>query len=77
MIRLADKWLKELAAEPETGMGYQVVSVVLADGRRFNQAVVVEGRITEIRGLAGIPFEESQIENVVVTHDKWDFGADR
>jgi hypothetical protein len=77
MIRLPEKWIQELATEPETGMGYQVVSVVLIDGRRFNQAVIVEGQITEIRGLAQIPFEESQIADVVVTHDKWDFGAGR
>jgi hypothetical protein len=77
MIRLPEKWVRKLATEPETGMGYQVVSVVLTDDRRFNQAVIVEGQITEIRGLAQIPFEESQIADVVVTHDKWDFGAER
>jgi hypothetical protein len=77
MIRLSDKWLKKLASEPETGMGYQVASVVLTDGRRFDQVVIVEGRITEIRGLTQVPFEESQIADLVVTHEKWDFGADR
>jgi hypothetical protein len=29
MITLSPKWAKELASKPETGMGYQVVSVVL------------------------------------------------
>jgi len=77
MIKLPDSWAMKLANEPETGMGYQVVSVILTDGRRFNQVVIVEGQITEIHGLARIPFEGCQIADVVLTHDKWDFGADR
>ena len=77
MIKLPDRLARELASEPETGMGYQVVSVVLTDGRRFDQGVVVEGQITEIRGLARVPFETDEISEVVLTHDKWDFGADR
>lgn len=72
-----NKWASELASKPETGMGYQVVSVVLRDGKRFDQVVIVEGRITEIRGLIDIPFTEDQIAQLILTHDKWEFNAER
>lgn len=75
MISLPERWSGELASQPETGMGYQIVSVILHDGRRFDQAVVVDGAIAEIRGLADIPFAREEIAQIVVTHDKWNFGA--
>ncbi len=77
MIELSPKWAIELASKPETGMGYQVVSIVLKDGRKIDQVAVVEGRITEIRGRQDIPFTEDQIAQIVVTHDKWNFNAER
>jgi len=77
MITLSTKWASELASKPETGMGYQVVSVILQDGKRFDQVVIVEGRITEIRGLRDIPFTEEQIAQLILTHDKWNFNAER
>ena len=77
MIELSAKWAMELASQPETGMGYQVVSVILKDGRKFNQVVVVEGRITEIRSLKDIPFTEDEIAQIILTHDKWNFNAER
>ena len=77
MIVLPQKWLVDLADRPETGMGYHIVSILLKDGRQFNQVVVVEGRITQIRGLTGIPFSEEEIADVILTHYKWDFNAER
>jgi hypothetical protein len=77
MITLSQKWLKELASKPETGMGYQVVSIVLKDGKRFDQVAVVEGRITEIRGRKDVPFAEDDISEIILTHDKWNFNAER
>ncbi len=73
MIKLTKKWVKELISKPETGMGYQIVSVILKDGKRFDQIVVVEGQITQIRGIKDIPFTEDQIDQIILTHDKWDF----
>ena len=75
MLTLSTKWASELAAKPETGMGYQIASVVLKDGKRFDQVVIVEGNITQIKGVEGIPFSEAQIEQIILTHDKWDFNA--
>lgn len=77
MLKLSPKWARELMLTPETGMGYQVVTVALKDGRRFDQVVVVEGCITQIRGRADIPFAEDDILQIVVTHDKWDFGREK
>jgi hypothetical protein len=69
-MRLSAKWAKELVSQPETGMGFQVVSVWLKDGRRFDHVLIVEGCITRIKGLERIPFTEDQIGKIVVTHDK-------
>lgn len=77
MIDLPQKWLVDLVEKPETGMGYQIVTVSLRDGRQFKQVVVVDGRITQIRGLIGIPFAQEEIADVLLTHDKWDFNAKR
>jgi len=77
MIELSQKWLAELVDKPETGMGYQIISVVLTNGRRFDQVAVVEGRLTQIRGLVDIPFTEGEIAKIILTHDKWDFNAER
>jgi len=70
MLPLSGKWASKLAAEPETGMGYQIASILLKDGKRFDQVVIVGGNITQIRGVEGIPFSEDQIEQIIVTHDK-------
>jgi len=70
MLPLSGKWASKLAAEPETGVGYQIASFLLKDGKRFDQVVIVGGNITQIRGVEGIPFSEDQIEQIIVTHDK-------
>ena len=70
VIALSDKWAKVLVPQPETGMGYQIVSVYLKDGRRFDHVVIVGGTISSIKGDSIIPFQESDIDKIVVTHDK-------
>jgi len=72
-IALSTKWIKEIISQPETGMGYYIVSVILNDGRKFDQVIVDEGYITRVRGFKEIPFEEKDIREIIVTHDKWDF----
>lgn len=71
VLRLSEKWGVFFRDQPETGMGYVVVSVFLSDGRRFDQAVVSDGFLTRIRGLDVIPFCEEAIDHFVVTHAKW------
>lgn len=76
MLQLSDKWGPVLVAQPETGMGYQVASITLKDGSRYDQALIEAGYITRIRGRNDIPFNEDQIAEIVVTHDKWNFAAE-
>lgn len=54
-------------------MGYQIATVKLSDGRQFRQALIVEGQLTKIRGIEGIPFSEDEIADIVVTHERWNF----
>ena len=44
MIALSARWASELASKAETGIGYQVVTIFLKDGRRYEQVVVIEGQ---------------------------------
>jgi hypothetical protein len=73
MLKLSDKWVSKLLDLPETGMDYQIVTVILKDGRQFKQVANEGGFITKIKGQIGIPFSEDEIENIIVTHDKWDW----
>ncbi len=77
MIELPPKWIKWLVQQPETGMGYYVVTVVLKDGRSIERVVIDSGYISRIYGLDEIVFKVEDIERLVVTHDKWDFSIER
>jgi len=70
MLSLSNKWAPVLVAQPETGMSYQIASVVLRDGRRFDHTMIVGGIITEIAGSTEIPFTEDEIVEIRVTHGK-------
>jgi hypothetical protein len=72
-IALSKKWARYLASLPETGMGYQVVSLILKDGRKFDQVVIDSGYVTRVRGYDEVPFAESDIAEIKITHDKWDW----
>jgi hypothetical protein len=76
MLQLSDKWGPVLVSQPETGMGYQIASITLRDGARYNQAIIESGYITRIRNYDKIPFREEEIAEIIVTHDKWDFSRD-
>ena len=77
-LKLNQKWSDYLYHKPETGMGYQIATVMLKDGRRFER-VVVDGNveISEIFGHTNIPFTDEDIADIIVTHDKWDFETGR
>ena len=74
-FKFSAKFLRLLSEMPETGMGYQVVTITLKDGRTFNQVVIAEGLI-KIRGRADIPFTEDDIADITVTHDKCDWSQE-
>ena len=77
MLELSKKWINQIIPQGETGMGYHIATVRLKDGRSFKQVVIDSGFITQIRGLTDIPFTEEEIAEIVVTHDKWSFNAER
>jgi hypothetical protein len=69
-LELSGKWVPVLLGQPETGMGYQTATVILRDGKRFPKTTIVGGIITEVAGYQEIPFEEDEIDEIVVTHEK-------
>ena len=70
MIRLSEKWAPRLVNQPETGMGYQVATVSLLDGREFDNVIIVGGIITSVGGSEKIPFTEGEINDIQVTGRK-------
>jgi hypothetical protein len=70
---IPEKCLGHLNQRAETGFGYLVDSVILQNGRTFDQVVVTEGCIIEVRGYKGIPFSTDEIADVSLTHKKWNF----
>jgi hypothetical protein len=45
----------------------------LRDGSVIEDALIVGGTITEIRGYDTIPFSVGDISDITVTHRKWAF----
>lgn len=65
--------LAVLQRDAETGIGYQIISVELKDGRSFEQVVVSEGCIIEVRGYREIPFSADEVASINVNHNRWNF----
>lgn len=77
MLILSNKWVKQLNEEGETGMGYQIVSILLKSGERYDKVIVLQSAcITGIKGMKDIPFTEEDISQIIVTHDKWKFNEE-
>jgi hypothetical protein len=70
MLALSNKWAPILVSQPETGMNYQIASVFLIDGRRFDHVTIVGGYITKIGESTDIPFRDEEIDKIVVNHGK-------
>lgn len=71
--RIPTECLAHLKDSAETGIGYQIVSLALKDGRHFDQVVVSEGCIIQVRGHRGIPFSVEDIASISVNHNPWNF----
>ena len=66
------RWSAHLRDLAESGMSYQMVTLVLNDGRRFERVPYCAGYI-DLNGLEGfwkVPFDPSEIVDVVLTHDR-------
>lgn len=65
--------LDHLKRSTETGIGYRVASVELKDGRCFDQVVVSECCIIEVRGFDEISFAPDEVSVFSVNHKRWNF----
>jgi len=66
---------EHLKSTEESGFGYQIVSVELKDQRVFEQVVISEGCIIEVRGFKEIPFIPDDVVSVHLNHKHWNFRA--
>jgi hypothetical protein len=73
LVPVPSGFVDHLKRTGETGIGYQVVSVQLRDGRTFDQVVTSEGYIIEVRGHKEIPFAPEDVTSVNVNHKRWNF----
>jgi hypothetical protein len=73
LVPIPQGFVDHLKGIGETGIGYQIVSVQLRDGRIFDQVVTSEGCIIEVRGHKEIPFTPDEVASVSVNHKLWNF----
>lgn len=73
LIPIPSRCVDQLKEVKETGIGYQIVSVKLRDGRSFDQVVTSEGCVIEVRGYEEIPFAPEDVASVMVNHKPWNF----
>lgn len=77
-VPIPAEWLDYLLRQPESGMGYQIVSVRLKDGRHFKQVIAQNGYFTQVRGYDELPFTQlDEIASVFVNHKRWNFRSGR
>jgi len=69
LVPIPPETIGGLKSEGETGPGYQIVSVELKDGRRFDQVVLSEGCIIAVRGHTEVPFDFQEVASVNVNHN--------
>jgi hypothetical protein len=73
LVPIPDSFVDQLKRTRESGIGYQVVSVELKDGRCFDQVATSEGCVIEVRGFKEIPFTPEEVASVSVNHKLWNF----
>ena len=73
LFPIPEAYLGHLKQGAETGIGYQVISIELKDGRCFDQVVVSECCIIEVRGYKEIPFAPDDVASVSINHKRWNF----
>jgi hypothetical protein len=73
LVPIPQENLERLKMEKSAQLGYQFVSVLLRDGRYFEQAIESEGCIIQVKGYRSIPFTEVDVESVEVSNKSWNF----
>jgi len=68
---IPEKIAEFLKTQPETGMGYQIVTVFTIDGKAFERVQILNAlEIGTVDGNTDIPFNTFEIDKVELTHDK-------
>ena len=57
MLALSPRWIRYLRSQPESGMGYQIVDIVLANSEILKNLIVVNGELVEL------PNDHLDVEN--------------
>lgn len=70
-IKIDQRWIDRLLAWPESGMGYQRVDVVMADGRELRDAAVLNAEWLEVPA----EFAHATIANIQLSSDRSDVVA--
>jgi hypothetical protein len=73
LVSIPREHADRLRGHGETGPGYQVVSVTLKNGRRFDHVVASEGCVIQVRGHKDVPFAADDVASVDVNHSRWNF----
>jgi hypothetical protein len=73
IVPIPSSFVDHLKRAGETGIGYQVVSVELRDGRKFDQVVTSEGCVIEVSWYKEIHFSPDEVASVNVNHRHWNF----
>src|SRR5438874_12801577 len=72
---LPQKLRQFLLDQPETTQDLHVVSVILKDGRVFEDVAISHcSLVAAVRGHAHVPFDAKDITELRVTHRRWGFG---
>ena len=74
---LPQKLRQYLLDQPETTDDLHVVSVILKDGRVFEDVAISHcSLVAAVRGHSHVPFDAKDIAELRVTHRRWGFGQE-
>ena len=60
-VTLPDKFIAQLVQMPETGMGYQIVDIVLTNGKVLKNMIIFNSSILEIEKHESLNIEDIAI----------------
>jgi hypothetical protein len=70
-VKLPREITAQLVSLPESGMGYQIISVKTKSGAVFERVVIVQSEvIANVDGQDRVPFAPQDIESFELTHDR-------
>ena len=75
-VQLSKSWSDFCIRAPESGMGYLIATIELKNGTKIPQAVIMDGCISQIRGMKEIPFTNDDIQVIIPTHERWAFNRE-